>query len=334
MLIRGNIKQFLRRNTVQNWLRRLQQITRVIWLRKGVFLAYGAVLAVFFVAILELNDSIDIIPTEGTNQLTQMAPVFSAFGTIGLTFGLVILYDRQAQVLAQQYQPHLTGDLENRSAVTTQFVIRNTGEDYAYNIEAEWEVAGKERIWKTPNLASGDSVAFPVIVDDNDGWILNTNRIDDYLNEHGNSHEIEFTIRCEDQMELTHTFSGIVDFSIMSQRQDAKEIWEMDPVDALVSSAESIEASIDQIASDINDRRDEHEWQDRWAKQQAIKTVVSESDEIPITVLSRIVKDTEPSLEYRLSELEEAGYLDYNKRSGNIKNGSSVGDNHTLSDFP
>lgn len=317
-----------------NGANRIQQILRKGWLRKGVLLAYGAILVAFVIAVLEWSNAIDLIPSEGENQLTQMAPVFGAFGSIALSFGLVILYDRQARVLAQQYQPHLTGDLENRSAVTTQFVIRNTGEDYANDIKAKWEVAGETREWETPNLAPGDTAAFPVVVDDEGGWVMNTDRIRDYLEENGDSLEIDFTINCEDQMGLAHTFSGTVDFGVMSQRQEAKEIWEMDPIDSLVSSAESIEASIDQIASDIDDRRDEHEWQDRWTKQQAIKTIVSETEEIPISVLSRIVKENESSLEYRLSELEKAGYLDYNDQSGIIKNKPSPGDNHTLSEYP
>lgn len=333
-LIRANIGWLLRRDTIRDGLRRVQLTGRLIWLRKGVLLAYGAVIVVFIIGVLEWNQTIDLIPADGENQLTQMAPVFGAFGTIALTFGLVILYDRQARVLTQQYQPYLTGDLENRSAVTTQFVIRNTGEDYAYDIEAEWYIAGEKRVWETPNLAPGDTAAFPVVVDDEGGWILNTNQISDYLEENGDSNEIDFTIRCKDQMKLPHSFYGTVDFSVMSRRQEAKEIWEMDPIDSLVSSAESIEASIDQIASDIDDRRDEHEWQDRWSKQQAIKTIVSETDEIPISVLSRIIKETESSLEYRLSELEEAGYLDYNERSGIIRNRPSPRKNHTLSDFP
>jgi len=291
-------------------------------------------LVAFIIAGLEWSEIIDLIPSEGENQLTQMAPVFGAFGSIALTFGLVILYDRQARVLAQQYQPHLTGDLENRSAVTTQFVIRNTGENYAHNIIAEWKVAGEKREWETPNLAPGDTAAFPVVVDDNGGWVMQTDQIQEYLEENGNSLDINFTIHCEDQMGLTHTFSGTVDFGVMRQRQEAKEIWEMDPIDSLVSNVESIDASIDQIASDINDRRDEDEWQDRWTKQQAIKTIVSETEKISISVLSRIIKETESSIEYRLSELEEAGYLEYNQRTGIIKNSSSYKNNHKLSDFP
>ncbi|WP_198526049.1 hypothetical protein [Haloferax sp. ATB1] len=321
-------------NSPTNEFTRIQQNLRKGWLRKGVILAYGAIFVAFVVAVLEWNHTIDLVPSEGENQLTLMAPVFGAFGSIALSFGLVILYDRQARVLAQQYQPHLTGDLENRSAVTTQFVIRNTGEDYAHDITAEWEVAGETREWETPNLAPGDTAAFPVVVDDDGGWVMNTNQIRDYLEDNGDSLEIEFTINCKDQMDLAHTFSGTVDFGVMSQRQEAKEIWEMDPVDSLASSAESIEASIDQIASDFDDRRNEHQWQDRWTKQQAIKTIVSETGEIPISVLSRIIKENESSLEYRLSELEKAGYLEYNERSGVIRNKPNSKNNHTLSEFP
>ncbi|TKX72973.1 MULTISPECIES: hypothetical protein [Halorubrum] len=317
-----------------NALNHIRRALRKGWLRKGVLLAYGAILLASVTAVLELNQTIDLVPSQGDNQLTIMAPVFGAFGSIALSFGLVILYDRQARVLAQQYQPYLTGDLENRSAVTTQFVIRNTGEDYAHNITAEWEVAGETRKWETPDLAPGDTAAFPVVVDDDDGWIMNTDQIRDYLEDNGNSLDIDFTIKCEDQMDMAHTFSGTVDFGVMSQRQEASEIWEVDPIDSLASSAANIEASVDKIASDFDDRRDEQKWQNRWTKQQAIKTIVSETGTISISVLKRLVREKESSLEYRLSELEEAGYLVYNERSGEIRSKPSSRTNHTLSEFP
>jgi hypothetical protein len=288
---------------------------------------------VSILAILEWRGLINAIPVQEGSELIGIAPVFGAFGSIALTFGLLILYDRQAAILEQQYQPYLTGEIESRSAVTSQFVVRNTGEDYAYNIKAEWTIADETRVWETPSLAPGETAAFPVIVDEDGGWMLHTQQIKNYLDEEGISSEIDYQIRCEDQFGIPDQFSGSVDFDVMTKREDSFEIWETDPIDSIAASMASLEASVDQIASDIDDRRDEDEWQDRWTKQQAIINIVTERKKVPIEVLSRILSTREGSLEYRLSELEAAGYLRYDERQGMVKAEITPGDNHVLSDF-
>lgn len=313
---------------------RLGRYLRIGWIRKGVMLGYAAILGLFLIAVLEWYQVIDLIPLEEENQLTRMAPVFGAFGTIALTFGLVILYDRQARVLAQQYKPHLAADIVNNSPMTSQFVVRNTGDDYAYDIQAQWDVAGQTRTWEKPSLAPGDSASFPIVIDEDDRWLLNTNQIDEYLENNDSTKEIDFELICEDQFDLPHRFTGTVDFEVMKRRQDAREIWEVNPIESMADSLTSLEASVEQLASDYDDRRDEHEWEDRWSKLQSIKQIVNEVDEIEIEVLARMMNTRVGSLEYRVSELEEVGVLHYNKRSGLIKKGLGPGTNYQLSDFP
>jgi len=315
-------------------LRELKRYKHSLWVRKGVLLGYAVVIGIPILAGLELTGAIDTIPAEGDSELIRVAQVMGAFGPVALTLGLILLYDRQAKTSEQQYQPYLIAETENRNTVLTQFVVRNTGEGFAYKMEAEWAVADDERTWKTQSLAPGDSATFPIVLDENGRWILDTQMVRDHLEENDASSEVEYTIRCEDQFGIPKKFTGEVDLEEIAQREEANEIWEKDPMNSLASSLSDIESSVDQIASDINDRRDEHDWEDRWAKDQAIIRIVGDREEISVDVLRRIVKTSVAELEYRLSELEEAGYLNYRERQGIVETKPGPGNNHTLSDFP
>ncbi|QCW02922.1 DUF1573 domain-containing protein [Natrinema pallidum] len=273
------------------------------------------------------------MPVQGNSELLRITQLVGAFGSIALSFGLLVLYGRQTKILEQQYQPHLSGEVESRSPVTTQFVVRNTGSDYAYGIEAEWTIADKTRTWEKSSLAPGATAAFPIVIGEDGRWKLQTQAVKDYLDENNASSEIEYEIRCKDQFDIPRSFSGSVNFDVITKREESNEIWDSDPLTSLATSAESIEASIDAIASDLDDRRDEQKWQNRWSKQQAVISIVQERGKIEIDVLSRMVKTSSSQLEYRLSELEEAGFLNYREETGVVIAEKSPGDNYTLSDF-
>lgn len=119
----------------------------------------------------------------------------------------------------------------------------------------------------------------------------------------------------------------------MDKREESHEIWQTDPMESIEGSIASIEASIDAIASDIDDRRDEEEWKDRWSKHQAIINIVQEQEEVQIDVLKRMVDTRISTLEYRLSELEKAGYLAYDDTTGVVKSIPGPGENSQLSKF-
>lgn len=298
-----------------------------------MLLGYGALILALALTVFELQGRLNLVPESGSSELLQIAPVIGAFGSIALSFGLLILYGRQTRILEQQYKPYLTGEIDNRSPVTTQFTVRNTGSDYAYDMEATWEVAGDKRTWETESLAPGDAAEFPIIVDENGEWIMGTQQIRDYLDDRDATSEIEYTITCKDKFGIPRRFSGDVDFDIISKKEESNQIWDTDPMESVANSISSIDASLDSLASDVDDAIDARDWENRWSKNQAILSIVSERETISISVLSRMVSIREPSLEYRLSELEEAGYLNYDKGRGVVKAETEAGENHTLSEF-
>lgn len=313
----------------------LTRYIRALWMRKGSVLGYLVIITIIGIAGLELQGHIDLV-TQGTqneSQLERLAPIIGAFGSVALSFGLLILYSRQTKILEQQYQPFLAGEVDSLNPVASQFLVRNSGSDFAYDIEAEWTIAGEERLWETPSLGPGETVGFPIVVDDEGGWLLNNQQVRDYLEERGVGSSIEYVIRCKDQFNIQREFSGEVNVDVITKREESHEIWDTDPLDSMDNSISNIEVSIDAIASDVDDKRDEEEWRDRWNKNQAIINIVSERESVSVDVLARMVDSNVSSIEYRLSELEEAGYLSYNQGSGNVELPPDSGENRTLSDF-
>ncbi|MDS0297771.1 hypothetical protein NDI76_03360 [Halogeometricum sp. S1BR25-6] len=311
----------------------LRRSRHYIWSRKGVLLGYSVLILSLLLTVAEIQGRINLVPAEPNSELTQVAQIVGAFGSIALSFSLLVLYGRQTRILEQQYQPYLTAEIDSRSPVTAQFVVRNSGSDFAYDIRADWNIAGDKRIWEVPSLGPGDTAGFPIVIDDDNRWILNTSQIIDYLEENEDSSRVEYNIRCEDQFRIPRSFTGEVNINSLKKRQESNEIWDTDPLDSLANSASSIEASIDSIASDIDDRRDEEEWMDRLSKDRAIVSLVQELGEVDMDVLTRILKTQKGSLEYRLSELEAAGYLEYNKEQGTVVKATESGENYELTDF-
>lgn len=313
----------------------VRRYSRALWMRKGSVFGYLVILTIIAIAVLELQGDIDLVPQGAQNesQLERLAPIIGAFGSVALSFGLLILYSRQTKVLEQQYQPFLAGEVDSLNPVASQFLVRNSGSDFAYDIEAEWTIGGEKRVWETPSLGPGETVGFPIVVDDEGGWLLNNQQVRDYLEERDVGSSIEYEIRCKDQFDIRREFSGEVNVDVIAKREESHEIWDTDPLDSIDNSISNIEASIDAIASDIDDKRDEEEWRDRWNKNQAIINIVNERESVSVNVLARMISSHVSSIEYRLSELEEAGYIVYHEDSGKVKLPPDPGENSTLSDF-
>lgn len=313
----------------------IKRYIRALWVRKGSVFGYLVIFSIVTVVILELRGSIDLVPqgTKNESQFERLAPIIGAFGSVALSFGLLILYSRQTKVLEQQYQPFLAGEVDSLNPVASQFLLRNSGSDFAYDIEAEWTIGGEKRVWETPSLGPGETVGFPIVVDDEGGWLLNNQQVRDYLEERDVGSSIEYQIRCKDQFGIRREFSGEVNVEVITKREESHEIWDSDPLDSIDNSISNIEASIDAIASDIDDRRDEEEWKNRWDKNQAIISIVSERESVSVDVLARMIDSYVSSIEYRLSELEEAGYIVYDEDSGKVELPPDSGENRTLSEF-
>jgi hypothetical protein len=302
--------------------------------RKGIVIASLLLLVITAGTGLELIGVFNFVPVgEGENELVKIAPIMGAFGSLALSLGLLLLYATQTQVLEHQYRPYLTGEIKAAGPVIAHFSVRNSGSDFAYDINAEWSVGGETRTWQKSNLPPGESADFPVITDREGGWILNLNQLRSYFDENDIEPRFEYDIECEDRFGVERTFDGVVDLGILLNREEANEIWQPDPPQAMADSLENIENSLDSVASNFDDVRDDSEWKNRWSRDQAIIQIVEERGEVPVEVLSRILNTRVSSLEYRLSELEAAGYLRYSETTGLVKNGQSSGQNQQLTDY-
>jgi len=306
---------------------------RKIWHRKALILAWGLVLSFGVWTFLELTGVINFTTVTKPIEAQNFAQIAGAAGTIILTFGLLLLYDKQTQIQRQEFLPYLTGEVDSLGIVSSQFVIRNTGGGHAYNVVAEWEVADYSRTWEIPSLAPGQEYGFPVIVDKNDNWLLNTEEIREYLEEHDSSSEIDYEIRCKNQFDFKHTFSSSVDFSSIATRSGAHEIWEKEPIEEISSEIEDIQDDIGKLVRYHKERRKEQEWEDRLKKNEAIERLVLSKGELSINELHRLTGIDESTLKYRLSELDQVGAVDYNDRLDKVSPPSDSGENATIDQF-
>lgn len=313
----------------------VRSIIKKIWIRKGSVLGFGVVLGILVFAGLELREIVDFIPVgyQPETEIERIAPIIGAFGTVALTFGLLLLYSRQTKILEQQYQPYLSGDIDLLNPVASQFLIRNSGSDFAYQVMAEWTLGGEENSWETPSLGPGETAGFPIAVDDDGRWLLNHGGLREYLEKQDGDNVIDYTITCEDQFGIQRKFSGKVDVGVLTKREESREIYDADPLDSIDNSISNIEASIDAIASDVDDRRDEQEWKDRWDKNQAVINIVQEREQVPVDALARMINTRISQLEYRLSELEEAGFVVYDDGKGVVRAPPDPGMNTTLAEW-
>lgn len=305
---------------------------RRVWHRKALILAWTLVLTFVGWAGLEHVGATDFTTVNRPLQAQNFAQIAGAGGTIILTFGLLLLYDKQTQIQRQGFKPHLTGEVDSLEILTSQFVIRNTGGGHAYQVEANWEVADYSRTWKIPSLAPGQEYGFPVIVD-NGNWLLNTQEISDYLEENGYSSEIAYDIKCKDQFGYQQSFSGHVDFGSIATRSGAQEIWEKEPIENIRSEIEDIQDDIGKLVRHSKNRRKEEQWRNRLDQNEAIERTVLKNGKLTLEELHRLTGIKEATLEYRLSELDEVGRVTYNERLGKIKSPTSSGPNHHLGDF-
>lgn len=308
-------------------------LARRVWHRKALILAWLLVLLFIGWGYLEYIGVVNF--TEATTPLNaqNFAQIAGASGTIILTFGLLLLYDKQTQIQRQGFKPHLTGEVDSLEIVSTQFVIRNTGGGHAYQVVAKWEVADYERTWKIPSLAPGQEYGFPVIVDDNENWLLNTGEIENYLDEHDASSVITYEIHCKNQFGFQQKFTGRVDFSSVATRSSAHEIWEKEPIEEIRSEIEDIDDSIGKLVRHSRNRRKEEKWRNRLNQNESIERTILQQGELSLEELHRFTGINEVTLEYRLSELNQVGAVEYNERTKKVRPPSESGADHQLTDF-
>lgn len=250
--------------------------------------------------------------------------IASALGTIVLTFGLLLLYDKQAYIqgiqtriqenqealMEQQFQPYLTGEVDFMNIASVHFSIQNSGNGPAFSVVAEWNVAGQSRSWEIPRLAAGDDHRFPIIVDGDD-WLLTTNEIEQYLDNHNADSEIQYSIECEDRFGNSMEFSGEVDFGTLIKRSNSDEIWDTDPIEELSDDLSKIQRDIRKMRRSQRKEERASRWKNRIAQTKEIQKFVEEYGELTVSQIESLTNISENNVRYRLRALDSAGAVHY-----------------------
>lgn len=304
-----------------------------MWYEKYLLIAWCIPISLLIIIVLEYVGTTSFATYQTPFSSDTFAQILGAGGSLLLSFLLVILYHKQAKMHRQSHEPHLVGEIESKEVVSSVFLIKNTGDGYAYDVSAEWTVDGRTREWKISSLAPGEQSEFPVLVDEDDNWILNTNLIEKKLNDGNHDTIIEWNTTCKNQFGRTMKNDGSVDFLIQSKRSEASEIWQKEPIDEIRKSIDNIEGDFKKIRRDTRKRRRETKWETRSKKSLLIGQIIDEYGSMDIEELSYLTGIKESSLEYRLSGLEDVGAIEFNETTGKIRPKRPAASNHSLDDF-
>lgn len=271
--------------------------------------------------------------------------IASAIGTILLTFGLLLLYDKQAHIqsiqaqiqrnqeelMEQQFQPYLTGEVGFRNITSVHFTIQNSGNGPAFDVVAEWSVADQSRSWEIPRLPADDKHSFPIIVDGDD-WLLSTDEVEDYLNKHEAETEIRYSIECKDRFNENMTFAGEVDFGVLIERSNSDEIWDTDPLEEIQNNLGKIQRDIKKISGSQKTDEKASKWQNRIKQIKEIESLVEKHGELTVDQINSLTKISEVNIRYRLQALDSAGSIYFNENLNKAKS-RKEGQNKKLDDF-
>ena len=271
--------------------------------------------------------------------------ISSAMGTILLTFGLLLLYSKQAEIQAeqtkiqknqellmeQQHTPYLTGEVTFLNINSVKLAIRNSGNGPAFDVEAEWEVAGERRSWEVPSLPPGEEYGFPVIVDD-DNWLLSTGEIKEFLNKRDSSSVIEYSLTCEDRFREKQKFTGSVDFGAHIRRSEADEIWDSDPVEEISNDIGKIQRDIRKIRRYKHGEDRATNWQHRIQQNKVLYELIQDAETLSVEELNSLTGISDRNIEFRLQGLDAAGFIYYNS-SRKIAKPKESKQETTLEDF-
>ncbi|WP_147298719.1 hypothetical protein [Haloferax sp. Atlit-47N] len=304
-----------------------------------VFLAYSFIGALAIWIVVEwlgiTNWVTYSLPLTGTN----FAQIASGVGSVVLSFGLLLLYNKQAKIqenqeslMEQQFAPFLTGEVAPLDMGGTQFRIQNMGDGPAYNVSATWNVADQEKTWEVPSLSAEDDYGFPVIVDD-DNWLLGTTEIQEYLSKRDASTVINYEISCEDRFGNEKYFEGSVDFGVIIDRSNSDEIWENDPLEAISSDIKKIQRDFRKVARYEQKENRARNWKNRIQQTEALRQLVEKHEELTVDQLSGLTNISESNIEFRLEALDSAGSIYYNENTRTAKYCKNPGENTSLSDF-
>ncbi|WP_440990643.1 hypothetical protein [Haloarchaeobius baliensis] len=300
--------------------------------RIPIFIGYSLIAVLVIWSLLETRGVINWVRVDPPVAASDFGLIASAVGTIVLTFGLLLLYDKQAyiqriqaqtqrnqeELMEQQFQPYLTGEVGFRNITSVHFSIQNSGNGPAFDVVAEWTVADQTRTWEIPRLAAGDEHNFPIVVDGDD-WLLSTGEIEDYLENHGAETKIQYSIECKDRFGEQMDFSGDVDFGVLIQRANSDEIWDTDPLDEIQNDLSKIQRDMRKTRRSRKKEERASRWQNRIRQTNEIERLIEKHGELTVDQLNSLTNISEGNIRYRLEALDSAGSVHFLKNLDKAK---------------
>lgn len=311
-----------------------------------ILLAYGFVVLLVVLAIMERIGLTNLITLSLPLTGPDFARIASGVGSVVLSFGLLLLYNRQTEIqrqqtdiqesqeslMEQQFTPYLVGEVAPLNIASAQFKIRNTGDGSAYDVRAKWEVAGNTRTWEIPSLPPGEEYGFPVIVDDGN-WLLGTGEIQEYLEENDVSSTIDYEIKYKDRFNQRDCVDEAVDFGVLISRSESDEIWSNEPLEEISSNIRKIQRDLRKMRRYERNIDRASDWQHRIKQTEAIRQLVNRHEELSVEQLNSLTNIHNENIKYRLRALDAANALFYNENTGVVRSPNEFQMNETLTDF-
>jgi hypothetical protein len=234
-----------------------------IWERK--ISAFAVLLLILFVGATaaESWNIINIVQSGETPpyQIDTAAQLIGAIGSILLTIGLVVLYDKQASVAKQQasiqenqeklmqadYEPRLKASIGFKDVQALQFEIHNSGKAAAHDVHITWEYGTQRFSWSKSVIPSGEMTGFALKNQDDD-WLLQPDETKEFFNKMDEPN-ISYEINCQDILDNSHRFSGVIDVvEVIESRTGPSEFTSSNNV---VDELSNIDSSLQRIHRDI-----------------------------------------------------------------------------------
>jgi len=209
-----------------------------LWKRKISIFAILLLLLLLAATIAEIYGVINIIKNSETPpyNIDTVAQLIGAIGSILLTIGLVVLYDKQASISKQQtaiqdnqeqlmqaeYEPKLKSSIGFKERQSIQFEIHNSGKAAAHDVQLMWEYGDQKYSWTKSVIRSGEMTGFSLL-DENDNYLLHPDEVKEFFNEIDGP-TISYKIECRDILDNSHEFEGIINVvEIIESRTDPVE---------------------------------------------------------------------------------------------------------------
>lgn len=234
-----------------------------IWERKISAFAVLLLVLLAGATIAESWNIINIIQNSETPpyQIDTAAQLIGAIGSILLTIGLVVLYDKQASVAKQQasiqenqeklmqadYEPKLKASIGFKDVQSLQFEVHNSGKAAAHDVRVTWEYGTQHFSWTKSVIPSGEMTGFP-LKKENDDWLLGPDETREFFNDLDEPN-ISYEIECRDILDNAHGFEGVIDVvEIIESRTNPAAFTNNDDV---VDELSNIDSTLQRIHREV-----------------------------------------------------------------------------------